>query len=175
MLRFRAVCGAAAVIALGGVIALGPATVASASHHTSHKKTSASKTSVPKGGVPPCAKIAIVTLNTALGTKVTKVKGAPGKGTLKNIETCTYAGGTGAVLYYDAGTNKQTFEEALSSLSNVSPIKGLGTAAYGGPSSNTDPNQNQLTALFGSLEVSITADAPLSAEEAFLKSIESQV
>lgn len=174
MRRVRAMSGVA-VLALGGLVAIVPATVASASHHTSHKKRSAPKSSAPKGGLPSCAKIPAATLNRALGTTVTAAKGSPGKGTLKNIETCTYSGGKGAVLYYDAGTTKQIFEEALSSLSNVSPIKGVGTAAYGGPSSNSDPDQNQVTALFGSLEVSITADAPLSVEEAFLKSIESQV
>jgi hypothetical protein len=174
MLRVRAVSGVA-VIALGGLLASVPASVASASHHKTHKKATAPKSSAPKGGLPSCSKIPASDLNTALGTNVTNAKGAPGKGSLKNIETCTYSGGAGAVLYYDAGTNKQTFEEALSSLSNVNSIKGLGTAAYGGPSSNSDPNQNQVTALFGSLEVSITADASISAEETFLKSIESQV
>jgi hypothetical protein len=163
-----------AVIVLGGAVAVVPASMASASHHTTHKK-SPPKSSAPKGGLPSCSKITAATLNAALGTKVSNAKGSPGKGTLKNIETCTYAGGAGAVLYYNAWTSKQSFEEALSSLSNVSAIKGLGSAAYGGPSSNADPNQNQVTALFGSLEISITADASLSAEEAFLKSIASRV
>lgn len=174
MLRVRAV-GGIAVIALGGIVAIAPASIASASHHKTHKKTPAKSSSSTSGAVPSCSKITAATLNAALGTKVTNAKGSPGKGTLKNIETCTYAGGAGVVMYYDAGTSKQTFEEALSSLSNVSAIKGLGSAAYGGPSSNSDPNQNQVTALFGSLEVSITADAPLSAEQAFLKSIEGRV
>jgi hypothetical protein len=171
VLRVRAV-SAVAVIALGGLLAIVPATVASASHHKTKKTTGHTS---GKGGLPSCSKIPAATLNSALGTKVTNAKGAPGKGSLKNIETCTYSGGAGAIVYYDAGTNKQTFEEAQSSLSNVSAIKGLGSAAYGGPSSNSDPKQNQVSALFGSLEVSITADASLPAEEAFLKSIESQV
>ena len=147
-----------ATVLLGGALVLAPAAPAFAK-------------SKGHSGVPACSVISAATVNKYLATKVGNPSGKPGKGSLKNIETCSYAGGNGVSIYYDAGTSKQIFEEALSSLANATSVKGLGSAAYSSQSSNTDPNQNQVTALFGSLEIAVTADASLPNEEALLKVI----
>lgn len=79
------------------------------------------------------------------------------------------------LVYYFAGTNLQTFQEALSSLGNMTAVKGLGQAAYSGASSSSDPNQNEVAALFGTLEISVTADASVAHEVALLKTISARI
>jgi hypothetical protein len=173
-MRIRGRAGSGiAVLALGSVLALVPMTVASAGRAASFDK--AHKKGQSPGSPPPCSKIPASVVNTALGTHVANAKGKPGPGSLKNIETCTYSGGAGATLYYAAGTSSQTFKEALSSLSGTTTVKGLGKAAYSEQSSNSDPNQYEVTALFGTLEISITADAPVSAEVSFLKTADAKI
>jgi hypothetical protein len=124
---------------------------------------------------PPCSTVSAATVNRVLDTNVSNVTGSPGTGPRRNVETCTYAGGAGVTIHYDVGPTLQRFREAQSSLRNVTSVNGLGMAAYSHQSSTRDPQQHQVVALFGTLEVSVTADATVSAEESLLKTINSRL
>ena len=163
------------MVVLGGTLAAVPISVAGASTHKAHKNVKAKTHSLKPGTVPACSKISAITINAALGTHVTSATGKAGTGTLKHVETCTYAGGAGVSIYYDAGISLQTFQEALSSLSGSAAVKGVGKSAYSSQSSNTDPNQYQVAGLFGSLEIAVTADASVANESALLKTIDSKI
>jgi len=124
---------------------------------------------------PPCSAVTAATVNLALDTNVSPAIGSAGTGNASNIETCTYAGGAAVTLYYDVGATLQTFRAGQSSLRSATSVSGLGKAAYSDQSSTSDPTQHQVVALFGTLEVSVTSDASVSAEESLLKTLDSQL
>jgi len=136
--------------------------------------TKAANGATSSSNVPQCSKIPASEINSALGTNVTNAGEASG-GASGGVETCTYPGGAGVTLYYNVDATVQTFQEAQSSLNGVSPVSGLGEAAYSMQSSSADPNQYEVAAIFGSLEISITADASVAQIVPLLKAISSQV
>jgi hypothetical protein len=134
------------------------------------------KVALPLSTTPPaCSTVPAATVNRALGTNVSEPTASPGTGGRSNIETCTYAGGAGVTLYYEVGPTLQAFRKAQSSVRNATSVSGLGAAAYSHQSSTSDPRQHKVVALFGTLEVSVTADASVSAEVSLLKIISSQL
>ncbi len=131
---------------------------------------------LPLSTTPPaCSMVTAATVNQALDTDVSNATGSPGTGQHTNTETCTYVGGAGVTLSYEVGPTLQTFRKAQSSVKNATSVTGLGEAAYSDQSSTSDPRQHQVVALFGTLEISVTADASISAEESLLKTVNSQL
>jgi hypothetical protein len=125
---------------------------------------------------PPCSAVTAATVNQILGTNVSAATGSPGTGSGSNTETCTYPGTAGGVtLCYEVGPTPAAFRQAQSSLRNATSISGLGAAAYSDQPSSSDPQQHRVAALFGTLEVSVTADASVSAEKSLLQTLNSHL
>jgi hypothetical protein len=121
---------------------------------------------------PPCSAVTAATVNQILGTRVTDATGSPGNGNRSNTETCTYPGKAGGVtLHYEVGPTQAALRQTLASLRNATSISGLGAAAYSDQPSTSDSQQHRVVALFGTLEVSVTADASVSAEKSLLQNL----
>lgn len=107
------------------------------------------------GSIPACSKFTAATVNSALGTTV----GEPASTGSGTIQTCTYADASGgSVTIYFHTTDQATFNTAISSLPGVTPLSGVGSAAFAG-ASQSDATVMSVYAFNNGLEVSVTAVA----------------
>ena len=159
-----------ALLAVGTPLTLAACSSSSSSPTTTGSGGTATTAATATTSSFTCAKAPASAVNAALGTSV----GAPATQTNGSVTVCTYNSTSPiqtVIIRVDTGSSASTFsaEESQSTAhgETVTPVSGVGDAAYSSSLSGGGFTTNTFAVLHGANEVQVNSPAPMAQTQAY--------